>query len=178
MPIDQLKPAVKTILVDQSKLEYDIEIPRLTAALTMRVPDLGGIEVSVLPVSSFDLPPESGIADDPIQYLRRDMLTREVVDESEFERDFPADPAGYLNVLTRLVLRECHLANLADAFAKLAPLMKQYIEESMFDGQASMDDRRVMVRLNRGDAKIALFDVFVTAIRALTIVESQVRPTD
>ena len=45
--------------------------------------------------------------------LRRDMLTREVVEEAEFARDFPADPAGYLNVLARLVLRECRLANLA-----------------------------------------------------------------
>lgn len=41
------------------------------------------------------------------------MLTREVVEEAEFARDFPADPAGYLNVLARLVLRECRLANLA-----------------------------------------------------------------
>jgi type III restriction enzyme len=104
------------------------------------------------------------------------MLTREVVDESEFERDFPADPAGYLNVVSRLVLRECRLANLADGFAKLAPLMKRYIEDVMFSGRATMDDRPVMVRLNRGDAKTLLFGVFVTAIRGLSILEQQVQP--
>ena len=105
------------------------------------------------------------------------MLTREVVDEAEFERDFPAEPAGYLNVLTRLVLRESRLANLSDGFAKLAPLMKRYIEGVMFTGQASMDERRVMMRLNRGDAKSLLFDVFVTAIRELSIVERESEPT-
>ena len=105
------------------------------------------------------------------------MLTREVVEETEFERDFPANPAGYLNVLVRLVLRECRLANLADGFAKLAPLMKRYIEERMFTAPASMDDRKVMVRLNSGDAKRLLFDVFVEAVRELAIVKQEVRLT-
>ena len=106
------------------------------------------------------------------------MVTREVVDRAEFARDFPADPAGYLNVLVRLVLRECHLANLADGFARLAPLMKRYVEEVMFAGQATMEDRRVMMRLNRADAKTLLFDVFVDAIHRLSIVEQEVRRTN
>ena len=105
------------------------------------------------------------------------MLTREVVDEAEFERDFPADPAGYLNVLARLVLRECRLANLSDGFAKLAPHMKRYIEDVMFSSQADLDDRRVMIRLNKSDAKSLLFDVFVSAVRELSIVEQEVKPT-
>ena len=178
VPIDRLRPEVKTVLVDESKLQYDIEIPKLTPALTMVVPDLTEIDVLGLPAYAFDLPEGDRVAEEPIQYTGRDMLTREVVDESEFERDFPADPAGYLNVLTRLVLRECRLSNLADGFAKLAPLMKRYIEEVMFSGQATMDDRRVMVQLNRGDAKTLLFDVFVTAIRELSIVEQEVRPPE
>ena len=57
--------------------------------------------------------------------------------------------------LTRLVLRECRLANLSDGFAKLAPLMKRYIEAVMFSGQADMDENRAMMRLNRSDAKSA-----------------------
>ena len=35
-----------------------------------------------------------------------------------------------------------------------------------------------MVRLNQGDAKTLLFDVFVAAIRELSIVEQEVRPTE
>ena len=117
------------------------------------------------------------IGDEPLGYLGRDMLTREVVDEAEFERDFPADPAGYLNVLARLVLRECRLANLSDGFAKLAPPMKRYIEGVMFAGLAGMDDARVMMRLNRSDAKSLLFEAFVGAIRQLSIVEREAQPT-
>ena len=47
----------------------------------------------------------------------------------------------------------------------------------MFAGQASMDDRRVMSRLNRGDAKTALFHIFVRAIRQLSVVEQDATPT-
>ena len=105
------------------------------------------------------------------------MLTQEVVEQDEFKRDFPADPVGYLNVIVRLILRECRLANLTDGFAKLAPLVKRYIEAVVFAGQASMADPRVMSRLNYGDAKSLLFNVFVSEIRRLSIEEKQTRPT-
>lgn len=175
VPVAQLKPEITTVLVDPTKLEYDIDIPVLTPALTTKVPDLSSVDVSALRKGQLSLQREFG--DDPIEYTGRDMLTREVVEEAEFEREFPADRAGYLNVLARLVLRECRLANLADGFAKLAPLMRQYIEERMFTEPVSMEERHVMVRLNTGDAKRTLFDVFVGAVRELAIVEQDVRPT-
>ena len=104
------------------------------------------------------------------------MLTREVVEEAEFARDFPADPAGYLNVLARLVLRECRLANLAGGFARLAPAIKRYVEDVMCAGQANMGDEAVMSALNRSDAKSLLFGLFVAEIRALSHEEREVRP--
>ena len=177
VPVKVVHPSIQTVLVDKSKLECDIEIPRLTPALTVAAPDLDGIDPFRLPVHHLDLPLGGQIGEQPLGYLGRDMLTREVVDEAEFERDFPADPAGYLNVLARLVLRECRLANLSDGFAKLAPPMKRYIEGVMFGGQAGMDDARVMMRLNRSDAKSLLFEVFVAAIRHLSIVEREAQPT-
>ena len=177
VPADVVRPSIQTVLVDKSKLEYDIDIPRLTPTLAVAAPDLDGIDPFRLPVHHIDLPLGGALGEEPLGYLGRDMLTREVVDEAEFERDFPADPAGYLNVLARLVLRECRLANLSDGFAKLAPPMKRYIEDVMFAGQAGMDDRRVMMRLNRSDAKSLLFEVFVAAIRHLSIVEREAQPT-
>ena len=177
VPADRAKPSIQTVLVDKSKLEYDVEIPRLTPSLTVAAPDLSRIDSFQLPVHHLNLPLGGQLAEEPLEYRGRDMLTREVVDEDEFERDFPADPAGYLNVLARLVLRECRLANLSDGFAKLAPPMKRYIEDVMFGGLAGMDDRRVMMRLNHSDAKTLLFDIFVRAIRKLSIVERETQPT-
>ena len=177
VPVERVRPTIQTVLVDKSKLDYDIKVPRLTPALAVAVPDLTQIDPHKLPIHRLELPLPGTIAEEPLQYRGRDMLTREVVDEAEFERDFPADPAGYLNVLARLVLRECRLANLSDGFARLAPLMKRYIEDVMFSGEATMDELRVMMRLNRSDAKSSLFDVFVTAVRELSIMEREVQPT-
>ena len=177
VPVELVRPTIQTVLVDKSKLDYEIEISRLTPALAVAVPDLSQVDPRKLRVHRLELPLPGTIAEEPLQYRGRDMLTREVVDEAEFERDFPADPAGYLNVLARLVLRECRLANLSDGFAKLAPTMKRYIEGVMFSGQAAMDERRVMMRLNRSDAKSLLFEAFVSAVRELSIKERQVQPT-
>jgi type III restriction enzyme len=74
-----------------------------------------------------------------------------------------------------MVLRETHLGNIADGFAKVAPPMKNYIEQIMFAG-VTMENKGVMMRLNSADAKTALFKVFVDAINKLAIVEELVRP--
>ena len=173
-PVASVHPEIETILVDPEKLEFDIAIPVLTPAITLETPDFGALDVSALAAGNLNLDDEAG---KPLDYTGRDILTTEVVEKSEIERAFPADAAGYLNVLARLVLRECRLANLADGFAKLAPLMKRYVETRMFTEEASMDERRVMVRLNAGDAKQLLFRRFVVAIRALAIVEREVEST-
>lgn len=172
VPVERLKPNVQTVLVDGSKLEYDIEIPVLTPAFSRSVANLDGLDIAAMPVHQFQV---SMAGEERIQYVGRDMLTLEVVDNDEFERDFPADQVGYLNVLTRMVLRETRLGNTADGFARVAPKMKRYIEHVMFGG-TTMDDQRVMMRLNHADAKTALFKVFVDAINSLSVVQETVRP--
>ncbi|HLF79758.1 MAG TPA: DEAD/DEAH box helicase family protein [Dehalococcoidia bacterium] len=172
VPIDRLKPEVQTVLVDPTKSEFDIEIPKLTPAFSRSVAKLDALDLASLPVHAFQV---MAIGEEKIGYLGRDMLTLEVVDEDEFDRDFPIDPIGYLNVLTRMVLREVHLSNVADGFAKVAPLIKRYIEQVMFGG-IEMDDKRVMLRLNHGDTKTTLFKVFVEAINQLAVTEEVVRP--
>ena len=176
VPVEVAHISIRTVLVDRSKLEFDIAIPRLTGALAVKSPDLGRLDPHAMPVHRLDLPARGRIAEEPIRYRGRDMLTREVVEEAEFARDFPADPAGYLNVLARLVLRECRLANLAGGFARLAPAMKRYVEDVMCAGQADMGAEAVMSALNRSDAKSLLFGLFVAEIRALSYEEREVRP--
>jgi type III restriction enzyme len=172
VPVDILTPDVKTVLVDRSKLEYDIEIPVLTPAFLRTAANLDRLDIYSLPRKTFQV---GIISDDPIQYQGRDMRTMEIVDRDEFQRDFPVDPIGYVNVITRLVLREARLLNMADSFAKVGPKVKRYIEEIMFGGLA-MDDQRVMMRLNFPDAKEAIFNAFVDAIHRLAVEEVEVRP--
>ena len=67
VPVEQLRPDIHTVLVDRSKLEYDIGIPRLTSALAVALPDLRAIDPLRLPVHRLDLP-MSGMREDPIRY--------------------------------------------------------------------------------------------------------------
>ena len=175
-PIKSLKYGMETVRVDPDKLQYDIEIPELTAGLHARTPRWGDLIVDQRPPEPFTI--QLRLDEDPIRYTGRDWLTLEIVDEDEFEREFPADAARYLNHVARMVLRECRLANLSDGFAQIAPRMQRYIEQRMFDGPVSMTQTPVMARLNRGDATRWLFEVFVRALRELSFEQREVEFAD
>ena len=175
-PVNALKYGLETVRVDPDKLQYDIAIPELTAGLHARTPRWGDLSVDQPPPEPFTI--QLRLDEDPIRYTGRDWLTLEIVDEDEFEREFPADAARYLNHVARMVLRECRLANLSDGFAQIAPRMQWYIEQRMFDGPVSMTQTPVMARLNRGDATRWLFEVFVRALRELSFEQREVEFAD
>ena len=175
VPVGQLRTAGQTIYVDPEKLEYDIEIPEVTPAVTERAPDWNALDIEQIEPGQFPSPYEHSVGEDTFTYIGRHMLTFEVVDRDEIERDFPLEPVGFLNEICRKVLRECRLHNLADTFARLAPLMKRYIEQRLFEVEVSMEDELVMRRLNGVAQKVWLYERFVHAIRALAWQETPIR---
>ena len=177
VPVDQVKFGMETVVVDQDKLEFDIEIPVLTPGMVVQTPDWDQFDIHELPQETLPLELDTGVANDPIGYVGRDWLSLEIVDEAEFERDFPVSEVGFLNLITRLILRECRLQNLADTFAQVAPCVRAYIEEVMCGGMATMAEERVLVALNRGDNRRIIFSHFVTAIRGLQYVPRVVEAT-
>jgi type III restriction enzyme len=76
--------------------------------------------------------------------------------------------------MCRLIERECHLTG---QFHRLAGLVKEYIQQVVFGMAVNMEEDYVLVRLNKPDAKAAIFEAFVETIRALTIQPQVVRPT-
>ena len=83
------KPCSLTI---QARLRH--RDPKAHSEITTKIL-LTQIGLTKLPIIRIPLTLDAGIAEDPIQYTGRDMLTwQEVVDQDEFERDFPADPVG------------------------------------------------------------------------------------
>jgi type III restriction enzyme len=75
VPVERLKPNVQTVLVDKSKLEFDIEIPVLTPAFARSVANLDGLDIAALPVHTFQV---AMLGEERIGYVGRDMLTLEV----------------------------------------------------------------------------------------------------
>ncbi|MHB8683739.1 MAG: DEAD/DEAH box helicase family protein, partial [Dehalococcoidia bacterium] len=171
VPVDQVRPLTRTVVVDRTRLEYDIEVPILAPALVRSVARLDQLRADDLELPTIPLPARHSFADDRILYTGRHMFTLEVIEEAEFEREFPVEPSGYLSVLVRLIERETRLTG---QFARLAPLLKRCIETRLFGQPVSMDDELVMRALNRPDVKKALFETFVLAINDLSIEEQTV----
>ena len=173
-PESDFRQSAITVVVDQGKVpEFDISIPRLTPRLVHKVPDLSLLDVGELPVFHVEVAMD-GLADAPIPYETRAIDTWEVVDRGEIERNFPMNEVGYVNYMSRLILRECRLGNLSNTFRELAPKVKRYVEDVMFAGQARMSERGVLHRLNDGSVKSRLFEVFVEAINELSVEEREV----
>lgn len=171
VPVEQIRPNSRTVVVDKTKLEYDIAVPVLSPALVRSVARLDLLDLDGLDVAQFRLPERSTLGENQIHYTGRHMFTGEVVEESDFERDFPVEPSGYLSVMIRLIERETRLTA---QFARLAPLMKDCVEHRLFGRSVEMDDEIVMRVLNRPDVKKELFEAFVTAINRLSIEEQTV----
>ena len=172
-PVDDIRPNFHAVYVDPSKAEFDVEIPMLTPALAVSV-GLEGMTLAEIEPIAVEPPHPHLIREDAMLYRGREMLTLEVVDVQEIERDFPADPAGYVREACRLIERECRLVG---QFHILAGLVKEYIENALFGGVYSMDEEYVLRRLNRPDAKHAILQAFRSAIWKRSVEQREVRPT-
>ncbi|MDP2744466.1 MAG: hypothetical protein Q8P00_05310, partial [Dehalococcoidia bacterium] len=174
VPVEGVKPNFHPVYVDNSKLQYDVEVPLLSPALVTSTAGLETLKLGDIRPRRVS-PPQAGLVrEDTIGYTGREMLTLRVVEQHEIERDFPADPVGYISVMCRIIERECHLTG---QFHRLAGLVKEYIETVLFGVPASMEKDHVLVRLNKPDAKAAVFQAFVEAIRERSVQTQAVRPT-
>ncbi|MBI2862523.1 MAG: hypothetical protein HYX89_06865, partial [Chloroflexi bacterium] len=174
VPVEAVHPNFRSIYVDKSKLEYDIEVPLLSPALATSTATLETLRLADIKPRKVSPPQPRLLREDTFGYTGIEMLTLRVVERQEIERDFPADPVGYVSVMCNLIEKECHLTG---QFHRLAGLVKEYIETVLFGLQVSMEEDYVLVRLNKADAKAAVFEAFVEVIRERTIEPQVVRPT-
>ena len=172
-PVGEVQPNFHAVYPDPSKSEYDIEIPMLTPSLALST-GLEGMTLDEIDPLKVEPPQPGLLREDKFEYQGREMLTLEVVDYQEIERDFPASPGGYVNAACRIIERECALTG---QFHILAGLVKDYIERVLFGAYYSMDEEYVLTRLNRSDAKTTVFLAFRRAIWKRSVGQREVRPT-
>lgn len=174
VPVETIRPNFRPIYVDKSKLEYDLEVPILSPAIVTSTASLETLGLEDIKPRRVSPPQPSLIKEDTFGYTGREMLTLRVVEQHDIERDFPADPVGYISVMCNLVERECHLTG---QFHRLAGLVKEYIHTVLFGIPVSMEKDYVLIRLNKPDAKAAIFQTFVETIRGRSVQSQVVRPT-
>ena len=172
-PVDEIRPNFHAVYPDPSKSAFDVEIPILTPSLALST-GLEGMTLDEIDPLTVEPPQPGLLREDKFEYQGREMLTLDVVDYQEIERDFPASPGGYVNAACRLIERECRLTG---QFHILAGLVKDYIERVLFGAYYSMDEEYVLTRLNRSDAKTAVFLAFRRAIWKRSVGQREVHPT-
>lgn len=174
VPVEGVRPNFRPVYVDPTKLQYEVEVPILSPGLVTSTAGLDRLTLVDIEARAVSAPQARPTPEDSFQYRGIEMLTLKEIERHEIAREFPADPVGYIAVMCRLIERECHLTG---QFHHLAGLVKDYIEQILFGSPVNMDEDYVLIRLNKPDAKAAVFSAFVQAIRSRTLQPQAVRPT-
>jgi len=172
--LEDVTKDVVTILVDKSKLEYDLEMPQLSPALTRSATRLSDLTIETLPSAVLPKPERGRIAEEMVHYVGRDMLTKIVVEEQDLVIPFPARPDSVIAYFTDRVLHYAHLRQ-AGRFAEMAPLVEQYLTKRFFSKPVDLSEPAVIKRLSESDARQYVIQAFVDAINRLTIEPVTVR---
>jgi len=167
--LENVRIDIKTIIVESTKLEFDIEIPQLSPVLSRSVAALKDLGLDKIPKRTISLPSGYLVTEDIIHYTGRHMLTREIVEEKDLLIPFPDQPEGVVAYFGQMILKE---ARMPGRFAELVPLVKEYIRTILFGDAIDLNSPAVLRRLSEPDARQIIITVFAQAINNLTI-ESQ-----
>ena len=164
--LENVRVDIKTIAVESTKLEFDIEIPQLSPVLSHSVAALKDLTLDKMPKRTISLPADYLVKEDTIHYTGRHMLTKEIVEEKDLLIPFPDQPEGVIAYFSQMILKE---ARMPGRFAELAPLVKQYIHTILFGREVDLNSPAVLRRLSEPDARQIIITVFAQAINKLTI---------
>jgi type III restriction enzyme len=170
---DKVEPGAVTIFPDEAKLRFDIVIPQLTRALARADNPLSELSPSDIadPKRAIEVPDIE--PDEYVKYRGLHLIDKGVIEEYEFHVPYAEDPSGAITYYTHRVAREAGVDRLAGTFATLAPMVRDYLRERLFDRPVQLDDKVILRRLAENDAQALVVGAFRDAIRALSISERE-----
>jgi type III restriction enzyme len=170
---DKIDPGVVTIFPDEAKRRYDIVIPQLTRALTRADNPLSKLHPADVPDPRTRLAVPDVTPDEYVQYRGVHLIDQGIIEEYEFHVPYAEDPSGVITYYTRQVAKEAGVERLANTFATLAPMVRDYLKERVFERPVELDDKVILRRLAENDAQALVSQAFLQAIRALAITERE-----
>lgn len=154
---DDIGPTAEVIAVDPERLGFDIEIPQIPRRLHRSPSALGALTFGDLPLLHLAVPDD--VPERIVDYRGRDLRSGETVDTASYPIPRADDPSAVLAWYANEVQRLCRLTG---QFAILAPLVRAYIEDRVFDRAVDLDDLRVLHWL----ARPATQELVVGALRS------------
>jgi type III restriction enzyme len=170
---DKIVPGALTIFPDAAKLRYDIVVPQLTRALARSGNALSELHLADVPDPRFRLAIPDIQPNEYVQYRGRHLIDKGIIEEYEFDVPYAEDPSGVITYYTRSVAKAGDVDRLSGAFATLAPMVRAYLEQRVFERPVELDDKVILRRLAENDAQAHVIGAFQEAIRALSITERE-----
>jgi type III restriction enzyme len=162
-----------TIFADEAKRRFDIVIPQLTRALARSDSALSELHPGDVPDPKRRLAVPDVQPDEYIRYRGRHLIEKGVIEEYGFHVPYAEDPSGVITYYTRSAARAGGVERLSGAFATLAPMVRDYLKERVFQRPVELEDKVILRRLAENDAQALVTGAFGEAIRSLAITESE-----
>jgi type III restriction enzyme len=170
---DKIEAGAITIFPDEGKRRYDIAIPQLTRALARSETTLDRLDPSEVSDPETRLAVPDVALDEYIKYRGMHLIDKGVVEEYEFQVPYAEDPSGVITWYTKGVAKAGGVERIAGAFATLAPMVRDYLQERVFDRAVDLNDKVVLHRLAENDAQQIVVGAFQKVIRNLSIEERE-----
>jgi len=139
----KIKPEVHSIKVDESKLEYDFEIPIVEGGITSRVPEISKLDIEKLPSRVFKL---SEIKPPKVMWKEKELLTKRIVEEKELAFSYVDTFDEYLSYITKAIIAKSKIPSYF--FSELVPKVKEYISKFLFEDTFDINNREEIKKLN------------------------------
>jgi type III restriction enzyme len=170
---DNIQPGAVTIFPDEAKRRFDIVIPQLTRALARSDSALSQLHPGDVPDPKTRLVVPDVQPDEYVKYRGLHLIDKGVIEEYEFYVPYAEDPNGVITYYTRSVAKEAGVDRLSGAFATLAPMVRDYLKQRVFEQAVELEDKVILRRLAENDAQALVIGAFRDAIRALSITERE-----
>ncbi|MDQ3572069.1 MAG: DEAD/DEAH box helicase family protein [Actinomycetota bacterium] len=171
--VDKIEAGAVTVFADEGKKRFDIAIPQLTRALSRSETPLEKLDPTEIAAPASLLPIPDVEPDEYIKYRGMHLIDKGVVEEYEFRVPYAEDPAGVLTYYTRIVANAGGVERISGAFATLAPMVRDYLRERVFEEPVQLDDKVILRRLAENDAQQLVVGAFQQVIRDLSIEERE-----
>jgi hypothetical protein len=170
---DKIEPGAVTIFPDEAKRRFDIVIPQLTRALARSDSALNKLHPGDVPDPKSQLAVPNVRPDEYVQYRGVHLIDQGVNEEYEFHVPYAEDPAGVITYYTRSAAKAGGVDRLSGSFAALAPMVRDYLKQRVFERPVELEDKVILRRLAENDAQALVVGAFRDAIRALSITERE-----
>jgi len=149
----------------------DIQLPRLTPAYRIK-PLLEEINYKEVRQAAVGLPKLSlgSPRDVELDFEGRSLITNEVVERMKIILPLLQTGVGAISFFVKELENACGVRGL---HPKVATLIKQYLEEDLFDIKVTLFDERLIARLGDADVREYIRSVFIPLIRRKTTVTEQ-----